>query len=219
MRKYGQNFAVLATDIAVFTIDGTDLKVLVTKAKSPSFKDMPTLPGGLVGYKERSEVAVRRMLRNALSINDIYLEQLYTFDDPGRDPDGRVVSVAYLGLVPLNKAEALVRGGAIWESVKHLPKLAYDHNEIVNVAVKRLKSKLTYTNVVFGLMPEEFSLTELQVIYENILGHRLDKRNFRKKIRSLKILEKLPKKRKGEANRPAQLYSFRNRKLEQVEIL
>ncbi len=219
MKKDDRAFAVLASDAAIFTVDGADLKILVTKAKSVSFAGTPALPGGLVGFTETADAATRRILKTALSVDPAYIEQLYAFDDPKRDPVGRVVSVAFLGLIPWNKARLSVKGDGRWESVKNLPKLAYDHDLIVKTAVKRLEGKLTYTNIVFGLIPEEFTLTELQVIYEAILARELDKRNFRKKIRALEILKKLNKKRKGEANRPAQIYEFKNRVLNTVDIL
>lgn len=212
-------FAVLATDVAVFSINETGLVVLLTKAKSESFRGMPTLPGGLVGFTEKTESAAKRILKGILSASELYIEQLYTFDDPKRDPVGRVVSVAYMGLIPWNKARVSVKEDGNWVSVKSLPKLAYDHNEVVKTAVKRIIGKLTYTNIVFGLMPEEFTLTELQTIYENILGRELDKRNFRKKISSLGLLAKLPRKRKGGSNRPAQLYAFKELDLREVGII
>lgn len=219
MKKDDRAFAVLACDVAVFTVDGSELKVLLTKAKSPTFRGMPTLPGGLVGFSEKTADAAERILKTVLTSTDFYSEQLYTFDDPKRDPLGRVVSVAYFMLVPWNKARLILKDNASWHSVKNLPRLAYDHNEVVKAAVKRIKGKMTYTNVVFGLMPELFTLTELQVAYENVLDKSLDKRNFRKKIAALKLLKKLAKKRKGEAFRPAQLYSFVKRSLQEVEIL
>lgn len=212
-------FAVLATDIAVLTVDGSELKVLLTTAKSDNFKGMLVLPGGLISPAEKAEVAARRILKTVLASTDFYSEQLYTFDNPKRDPDGRVVSLAYLMLIPWDKARTLLKGDAYWESVKKVPKLAYDHNLVVKKAVERLVGKLTYTNIVFGLMPGEFTLTEIQNIYEHILGREIDKRNFRKKIRSLKILKKLSKKRRGEANRPAQLYSFSLNRLEEIELV
>ncbi len=212
-------FAILSTDVALFTIEAGELKVLLTTAKTGAFSGMSALPGSLVGPDEKTEEAAKRVLKGVLSISDYYLEQLFTFGNPKRDPVGRVVSVAYLALIPWNKAKIAVKQGARWESVKSLPKLAYDHNEIVKMGVKRIIGKLTYTNIVFGLMPEEFTLTELQGIYENILGREIDKRNFRKKINSLSILKKLTKKRMGEANRPAQLYSFKEKTLEEVEII
>lgn len=212
-------FAILATDLAVFTLQDGNLSVLLTMAKSGAFKNMPALPGGLIGPEEKVEVAAKRILKEALSSSDFYTEQLYTFGDPRRDPVGRVVSVAYLILLPWNKAKILIKRGAQWVRVNNLPELAYDHNLIVKTAVKRLQGKLTYTNIIFGLMPEEFTLTELQSVYENILGKSLDKRNFRKKIFALKILKKLSKKRRGEKYRPAQLYSFGEQSLQEVEII
>jgi len=212
-------FAVLATDVVVLTVDESNLKVLLTTAKSVSFRGMLTLPGGLVGFSEKTQGAAKRILKDVLTSTDFYCEQIYTFDDPRRDPTGRVVSVGYLMLVPWNKAKFVLKNSASWNPVKTLPKLAYDHNEIVKLAVKRIAGKITYTNIVFGLMEEEFTLTELQRVYQIIIGKDLDRRNFRKKIKSLGILKKLPKRRKGEAHRPAQLYSFKNKSLSEIEIL
>lgn len=216
--KDSREFAVLATDCVVLTTDGQDLKVLLTSAASKNFRGMPTLPGGLVGRMERTEQAVERILKEVLSKTDFLMEQLYTFDDPGRDPEGRVVSVAYLMLVPWNVATRIVRGNASWHSVKSLPKLAYDHNEVVKTAVKRLKGKLTYTNVVFALMPDEFRLSDLQEVYETVLETHLDKRNFVKKIKSLGLLTKTGHKMEGEAHRPAFLYKFANKEYKVVEV-
>lgn len=217
--KLDMKFAILATDVAVFTLEGRELKVLLTTAKSGVFKRMPALPGGLVGADEKLDDAAKRFFKEVMVTKESYFEQLYTFGDPKRDPIGRVVSVAYFVLLPWNKARLAVRKGAYWAGVNNLPLLAYDHNLIVKTGVKRIIGKLTYTNIVFGLMPEEFTLSELQSVYEDILGKGIDKRNFRKKIRSLKILKKLAKKRRGEANRPAQLYAFARKDLEEVEIL
>lgn len=212
-------FAVLATDVALLTVDEGGLKVLVTEAKSQSYRGEPCLPGGLVGYKEETKEAAKRILKDVIGGGPLYLEQLFTFDDPKRDPLGRVVSVAYIGLLPWNKARVMIKSTAQWKRVNNLPELAYDHNDIVKMAVKRLKGKLTYTNIVYTVMPDEFTLTELQKTYELILGRELDKRNFRKKISELKILKSLPKKRKGEANRPARLFDFAQRQVKQIDIL
>lgn len=213
------NFAVLATDIAVLTLDGGSLKILTVKAESVNFKGEPALPGGLVDVHESSLSAAKRILQKYMKSSDFYTEQLFTFDDPKRDPAGRVVSVAYLMLVPWNRAKDITTGGARWVTVGSLPKMAYDHNEVANTAVQRLKGKLTYTNIVFGLMPKEFTLTELQETYEHILQKSMDKRNFRKKIKSLDLLKELPKVRKGDANRPAKIYEFSSQDLNVVELL
>jgi 8-oxo-dGTP diphosphatase len=212
-------FAVLATDIAVLTCYGAELKVLLTKAHSKNFKGEPVLPGGLVEFSERTDEAAKRILGDVLKSTVFYTEQLYTFDDPDRDPAGRVVSVAYIMLIPWKDAVRVIKSGASWHSVKDLPRLAYDHNEIIKLAVKRLVGKITYTNIIFNLMPEEFTLTELQDNYEIILGRKLDKRNFRKKLNSLNLLRKLPRRKEGEANRPAHLFSFRQKSIRELAIL
>lgn len=211
-------FAILSTDLAVFTIDGSDLKVLVISAQSGAFKGMPALPGGLIGPDEKPEEAAKRILAEVISSKDDYMEQLYTFGDPKRDPVGRVVSVAHLVLIPWNKARVSIKNGASWVSVKSLPKLAYDHNEIVKAGIKRIVGKLTYTNIVFSLMPLEFKLSDLQNVYQIVLGVNLDKRNFVKKIKSLKLLTKTGRKVEGAAHRPAVLYRFTDREYKVVEV-
>jgi 8-oxo-dGTP diphosphatase len=213
-----QSFAVLATDVAVLTVTDNDLKVLLTTAKSKNFRGIPTLPGGLVGATEKSDIAAERILKEVLGSVDFYKEQLFTFDEPKRDPAGRVVAVAYLMLIPWNVAKNIVKDGASWFSVKSLPKLAYDHNEVVKSAVKRIVGKFTYTNIVFSLMPLEFKLSDLQKVYEIVLGINLDKRNFVKKIKSLKLLTKTGHKVEGEAHRPASLYRFTDREYKVVEV-
>lgn len=216
--KYNLDFAVLATDIAVLTVTDKDLRILVTTAKSENFRGMPTLPGGLVGATEMSKDAADRILKDVLSSTDFYKEQLYTFDDPKRDPAGRVVSVAYLMLVPWNVASKVTKENASWVSVKKLPKLAYDHDEITKWAIKRIVRKVKYTNIVYSLMPNEFKLSDLQKVYEIVLGTKIDKRNFVKKIKSLKLLTKTGHKVEGAAHRPAALYRFTNREYKVVEV-
>lgn len=212
-------FAILATDVVLLSVNEEGINVLLTDAKSGPFKGMPTLPGGLIKPNEKVRDAVSRFISGSLKIKESYREQLFTFGNPGRDPGGRVVSVTYLALVPWGKAKKSAKKGSYWKATNTLSKLGYDHNEVLETALTRLSGKISYTNIVFGLMPEEFTLTELQSVYERILKKKLDKRNFRKKIHSLKILKKTPRKRKTDASRPAQLYSFRNKKIQSVEIL
>lgn len=221
MNKTSSNikFAILATDVVIFTVDGKSIKVLLTDAKSAPFKGMLTLPGGLIRPSEEIEAAVKRFIAQGLSVSGNYNEQLFTFGDPNRDPGGRVVSVTYLALVPWKKAKSALKSGYYWKAVNGLPELAYDHTEVLGLALERLIGKLSYTNIVYGLMPEEFTLTELQNVYETILKKKLDKRNFRKKIHSLKILKKLSKMRKNDATRPAQLYELKGKKLEMIDVL
>lgn len=211
-------FAILATDVAILSVDG-GVKVLLTDAKDGPFAGMPTLPGGLIKPNEKIREAVGRFISKVLSTKESYREQLFTFGNPGRDPSGRVVSVTYLALLPWVKAQNGIKRGAYWAEVDSVPPLGYDHNEVLKTAVTRLKAKVGYTNIVFGLMPNEFTLAELQGVYETILKKKLDKRNFRKKIHSLNILKRLSKRRRGEASRPAQLYGFRTKRLKTVEVL
>lgn len=217
-----EKYAILATDVVIFTIKDGVLQVLLIKTAKKELKDKWALPGGLVGHGEPLEVSAKKHLKNKTGITDIYLEQLETFGDPKRDPFGRVVSVAYFALVPSDrhilktpKEYFVIK----WFPVKDLLQLAYDHEDILFTAVQRLRAKLEYTNIVYGLMPKDFTLTEIQDVYEIILRKKIDKRNFRKKILSLGIIKEAKGKRRGETYRPAQLYTFINKKLQVVEII
>jgi len=219
-RKY--KFAVMAVDVAIFTIKENKLHSLLIQMKKKPFSGMWAAPGGLIRGTESLDIAANRLLLEKAGVKNVYLEQLYAFGEPSRDPFGRVVSVAYFALIPsrgiilkTTKEYADVR----WFPVKKLPKMAYDHKKIIGTAAKRLQAKLGYTNIVYSLLPKEFTLTEMQEAYEIILGKKMDKRNFRKKIFSLKLVKKIAKKQQGEANRPANLYKFTARKLKIVEIL
>jgi len=150
-----------------------------------------------------------RELKEETGVADVYLEQLYSFGDPHRDPRRRVITVAYFALVSPDRK--LTAGSdavaAAWYTIDQLPPLAFDHATILNYALERLRNKLEYTTVGFQLLPEKFTLTELQAVYEAILGKKLDKRNFRRKMSLLKILKPLREHRRG-GQRPAQLYRF-----------
>ena len=219
-RKY--EFAVIASDVVIFTVLEEKLQVLLIKMKKKPFEKCWAAPGGLVKPDENVDDAAKRLLFEKTGLKDVYLEQLYTFGKVDRDPFGRVVSVAYFALIPhsgimLQTTEEYE--GVQWFPVDALPPLAYDHKEIVANAVNRLRAKLEYTNIVYSLLPEAFTLGELQKTYEIILKRNLDKRNFRKKIFSLGIIKKTGKIRKGLPNRPAELYTFVHKKPRVVEIL
>jgi len=220
IKKY--TFAVIATDVVIFTVQEGQLKVLLIQMKKPPFTGRWAAPGGLVKPDESVESSAKRQLLAKTGVRNIYLEQLYTFGEVNRDPFGRVVSVAYFALIPYGGFQLQTTKeyeDVAWFPVKILPRLAYDHREIIRYAIERLKSKLEYTNVVYSLLPREFTLSELQGLYEIILDKKLDKRNFRKRVLSLPLLKKLGKKRGGDANRPAELYSFVRRKPLRVRVL
>jgi len=214
-------FAVIATDIVVFTINNDELSVLLIQMEKEPFNGFWAVPGGLVKPAETVDVSAKRNLSKILQMKDVYLEQLYTFGDINRDPSGRVVSVAYFALMPDSDNSFTDSANGVpvnWFSVSALPKLAYDHKKMIQHAVERLRAKLTYTNIMYCLMPKEFTLSELQKNYEIILGEKLDKRNFRKKILALNLVKNTHKKTSGKAHRPAHLYQFSIRKPETIPL-
>jgi len=210
-----QNILV-SVDAVIFTIINDKLEVLLVKRRIEPFKDYRAIPGGFVLDNESLEEAAYRELKEETNVNNVYLEQLYTFWDPKRDPRWYVVTVSYLALSPREKL-TLKAGSDAKEAkffpVDKLPKLAFDHNKIINYALERLKWKLTYSNIAKFLLPEKFTLTQLQKVYEIILGKKLDTRNFRKKIEKLWIIECTGEKEVGVNHRPALLYRFKDNKL------
>ena len=203
----------VTVDVVILTIQEHQLKVLLVKRGIPPFEDQFALPGGFVHQEESLEAAAMRELQEETGTADVYLEQLYTFGDPGRDPRGRVVTVAYYALI--RPTESPLTAGtdakeARWFAVAELPTLAFDHQVIVDIAVTRLRNKLEYTTIGFELLPPAFTLTELQTIYETILGKKLDKRNFRRRIENQGLLRQL-KQWRSTGRKPARLYSFRSK--------
>ena len=203
----------LTVDCVVFGLDEEDLKVLLIQRELPPFKDRWALPGGFVRMEESVDDAARRELREetGLTLNDLYLEQLYTFGGVGRDPRGRVVSVAYYALV--NLADHSVQAAtdardAAWFSVSDTPSLAFDHDQILAAALERLKGKVRYQPIGFELLPPRFTLSQLQRLYETVLDRDLDKRNFRKKILGMGVLVETDEVQTDVAHRAARLYRF-----------
>lgn len=210
----------VTVDLVIFTIAEDDLKVLLIQRGEPPFEGMWALPGGFVREEESIDEAARRELFEETGVKDIYLEQLYTFGEPHRDPRTRVITVSYFALIRSQgrvlRATADAREAA-WHPAFQPPPLAFDHRQILDYALTRLRSKLEYTTVGFQLLPEEFTLGELQKMYETILRRPLDKRNFRKKVFSLGIVEPVPRTRRLGAHRPAQLYRFALRRYETLK--
>ena len=200
---------LVTVDVVLFTIRERRLHLLLIKRLAKPYESRYALPGGFVLEDESLDDAAIRELHEETGIKEVYLEQLYTFGDPKRDPRGRVITVAYYALVPANQ---ILHAGtdasdAAWFPVTELPPLAFDHRKIAEYAHQRIRNKLDYTNVGFELLPERFTLTELQLVHEAILGQLLDKRNFRRKIIQRGIV-KPTKEWQHTGRKPAQLYRF-----------
>ena len=209
----------VTVDVVIFTLQERELHVLLVKRKHWPFEGRWAIPGGFVNMDESLELAARRELEEETGVRDIYLEQLYTFGEPKRDPRTRVISVAYIALVSADTQTLRVSDESIdvrWFPVRALPgSLAFDHDVILAAGLDRLRSKLEYTTLAFQLLPEVFSILELKHIYEQILGEELDKGNFYRKIKDAKVLEDTGLRREGRG-RPTSLYRFqRNRGDEQ----
>jgi 8-oxo-dGTP diphosphatase len=200
---------LVTVDIVLLTIRDRRLELLLIKRLARPFENRYALPGGFVLEDEGLEAAAARELYEETGVDKVYLEQLYTFGDPKRDHRGRVITVAYYALIP--RPQALQAGtdasDAAWFPVTELPSLAFDHRKIAEYAHQRLRNKLDYTNVGFELLPAKFTLGQLQIVHEAILGQDLDKRNFRRKIVQKGIVKPL-KEWQQTGRKPAQLYRF-----------
>ena len=208
----------LTVDGVVFGLDEEDLKVLLIQRDLEPFAGRWALPGGFVHIDETLDQAARRELQEETGLTKVFLEQLYTVGDVARDPRERVITVAYYALVRLSDHQvqaATDARNAAWFAIDDLPKLAFDHETIVAMALQRLQGKVRYQPIGFELLPPKFSLTQLQRMYEIILERELDKRNFRKKVLSLDILQDLDEVEQDVAHRAARLYRFDERKYRQ----
>lgn len=206
----------VTADILLFTVVGSELSILLVKRKIEPFKGEWALPGGFVRTDESLEDAAMRELKEEGNVDNVYLEQLFTFGDPHRDPRERVITVTYLALADSSSWDLKSSGDAREAKlfpVKILPKLAFDHRKIIDYGLERLRNKIGYSNIVLGLLPDSFTLTDLQKKHEVILSTKLDKRNFRKKILATGLLLATGQKSDGKAHRPAAFYKFKDRKL------
>jgi 8-oxo-dGTP diphosphatase len=202
----------VTVDVVIFTLIERELHVLLVRRRRWPHEGMWAIPGGFVQMDESLDQAARRELEEETGVRDIYLEQLYTFGDPKRDPRTRVISIAYFALVRADKQTLRVSEESMdvrWFAVQRLPgQLAFDHDSILATALDRLRSKLEYTTLAFQLLPEVFSILELKHIYEQIMGEKLDKGNFYRKIKDANVLEDTGMRREGRG-RPTTLYRFR----------
>ncbi len=209
----------VTVDTVIFRMIDEKLNALLVKRKYAPFQGEWAIPGGFVHEEETLEAAASRELDEETGLKNVYLEQLYSFGDPERDPRGRVITITYLALLPSSGElrASTDASEAKWFPVRSLPKLAFDHKRILDYALERLRIKLEYTTAEFKLLPEKFTLTELQNVYEAVLNKKLDKRNFRRKIALLRILQPLNDWKREGISRPAQLFRFSARKFEKLK--
>lgn len=209
----------LTVDCVIFGFNGGSLEILLIRRGIEPFKNMWAVPGGFVHENEDIEAAARRELAEETNLTEVFMEQLQTFGTPGRDPRGHVVSVAHYALVrpdehpPVGATDACETA---WFPIGKIPKLAFDHSAILTTALTRLRGKIRYQPVGFELLPKHFTLSEIQSLYEAILGREIDKRNFRKKLLSFGFLIPLKTFSTG-SHRPARLHRFDKRKYNSLQ--
>ena len=205
----------LTADCVVFGLDDEELKILLIQRGIEPFKGQWALPGGFAMVGESMDDAARRELEEETGLRDVFLEQLYTFSTPERDPREHVVTVAYYALVNLSEHDVQAStdaSNAAWFCIDDAPLLAFDHAEILKAAHERLRGKIRYQPIGFELLSEKFPLRLLQSVYEKILDRHVDKRNFRKKILGMGILEELDEIETDVSHRAARLYRFNKQK-------
>lgn len=208
----------VAVDCIIFGFDKGELKLLIHKRKFEPFRDHWSLFGGFLKQKESLEDAANRILFDLTGLENIYMEELQSYGDVERDPAGRVISVAYYALIPAHRysEEYSRQYGATWVSMKDLPELIMDHNDMVQKSLRRLHRRASTQPIGFELLPKEFSIPQLQSLYEAIYQCNLDKRNFRKKILSMDVLIKLEEKDKSTSRKGAYLYRFDKKKYKKL---
>jgi 8-oxo-dGTP diphosphatase len=213
--SYTHPRAALTVDCVVFGLDDQALKVLLIQRNLEPYAGQWALPGGFVHLDETLEQAALRELQEETGLSTVFLEQLYTFGAVDRDPRERVVTVAYYALVKLldHRVQAATDAKqAAWFAIDDCPRLAFDHQEILQAALERLQAKVRYQPIGFELLPRKFTLTQLQSLYQTILERDLDKRNFRKKVLALELLEELDEIEQDVSHRAARLYRFDEKK-------
>jgi len=221
MHTYEYPRPALTVDCIVFGLDAQQkLKVMLIQRDIPPFQGQWAIPGGFVRIEETLEAAALRELQEETGIHDVYLEQLYTFGDLNRDPRDRTVTVTYYALINLVEQQIQATTDAreaAWFTISDIPPLAFDHNQILETAIARLRSKIRYEPIGFELLPQKFTLSQLQKLYETVLDRPLDKRNFRKKILSMDLLLDTGETEQGVPHRAAKLYQFDENKYLQLK--
>jgi len=210
---------LIAVDSIIFGFDEGDreLKLLILKRKFEPAMGEWSLMGGFTNVNESLDQAAQRTVSQLTGLDEVYMEQLYAFGAPERDPGGRIVSVAYFSLIRINEhdRERVRKHGAYWISLSNLPKLIFDHSDMVTKALRKLRIRARTQPIGFELLPEKFTIPQLQGLYEAIYQKAFDKRNFRRKILSMGLLEKLDEKEKETSKKGAFYYQFNPTKYEE----
>jgi 8-oxo-dGTP diphosphatase len=213
--------SVFSIDCVIFGFEAGELKILLIERNEDPYKGALALPGYIVEQEEGLDDAAERILYELTGLRDLHMQQFHTFGDVDRHPQGRVITVAYYALIRLTGQKEVrpitqVARKAFWHPVNELPKLAFDHSEIFKTGFNKIRRRLNYQPIAFELLPEKFTLTQLQSLYEAVLSKKLDKRNFRKKMLSYGFLKELDEKQKGVSYRAAKLYKFDRRKYAKI---
>lgn len=213
--------SIFTADCVIFGFQEGQMKVLLVERNEFPYQGWFALPGFFVKHTETIDSAVQRILLEYTGLHDIYMEQLYTFGDLKRHPQGRIITVAYYAMLRISDQLTLKPSSdyvrqAVWHPLNNLPDLAFDHHNIIEKSIEKVRSRLKYRPIAFELLPEKFTLTQLQQVYESIWGYTLDKRNFRKKMLKYDILKETGEKQKGVPYRAAMLYKFDRKKYEKV---
>ena len=221
MDFYAKHTKILvAVDSIIFGFNenDTELKVLLLKRKFEPAKGEWSLMGGFVKPDESLDAAAQRIVLQLTGLDNVYMEQLYSFGDPGRDPGGRIISVSYVSLIKINEhdRELVKSNGAYWIPLSELPKLIFDHNEMVNKALRKLRIRARTQPIGFELLPEKFTIPQLQRLYEAIYQTPFDKRNFRRKVLTMGLLDKLDEKEKETSKKGAFYYEFNAKKYKEL---
>ncbi|RAI11916.1 MAG: NUDIX hydrolase [Candidatus Melainabacteria bacterium] len=199
----------ITVDTVILTIKNNALQALLIRRDREPFKDKWAIPGGYVRMSENLEQAAVRILKEKTDVDNVYLEQLYTFGDPLRHPDSRVITCVYFALVRYEDVKVVESEDVAWYPIDDLPPLAFDHKEIIDYTRARVRLSLKTCPVAYQLLNEKFTLTEMQKVYELIMGKKLDKRNFRKKVLGTEGLITLDEFTKASSKRPARLYQYK----------
>ncbi|MGI4750657.1 MAG: NUDIX hydrolase [Janthinobacterium lividum] len=213
--------SVFSTDCVIFGFQANELKILLIDRNEEPYKGWRALPGYIVGKDESIDDAAERILYELTGLRDLHMEQFHTFGDVDRHPQGRVITVAYYALIRIDGQQELkpitnIARAAYWYPVKELGELPFDHRKVFETGFQKVRRRLSYQPIAYELLPEKFTLTQLQILYEAILDKKLDKRNFRKKMLSYGFLKELDEKQKGVSYRAAKLYRFDRRKYNKI---